>query len=234
MKQAPAQPPCLETEPLLGYEFKDPELLATALTHRSFGPCHNERLEYLGDALLDLIIAEALFFRFPQAAESDLSRLRANLVNNEQLAQLARRLKLGHRIRLGAGEHKSGGSYKDSLLGDAVEALFGAVYLDSDLEQCRALVLGLYAHLLEGLTLSNVPKDPKSKLQEYLQAKGSPLPSYKLVAEQGKAHTRLFTVQCHIPGLAEPILARGRSKRIAEQRAADAALELLSANAANS
>ncbi len=212
---------------VLGYDFADKELLATALTHRSFSKSNNERLEYLGDALLGMFIAEELFIRFPQAAESDLTRLRASLVKKETLAQLAKRLELGSYIRFGIGEHKSGGGQKGSLLGNAVEALIGAVYLDSNFENCRDIVLKLYSSLLDALTIDNIPKDPKSRLQEYLQANKKSLPAYNVIAEEGEAHNKLFTIECCIEGIAEPVMAKGRSKRNAEQTAARTALELM-------
>ena len=215
----------------LGYEFRDPELLTRALTHRSFGSNHNERLEFLGDALLGLFIADALFARFPAAAESDLTRLRSSLVNKETLARLARQLELGRHTRFGLGEHKSGGWRKKSLLSNTMEALIGAVYLDSGLEHCRNFILRLYASLLDELTVENVPKDPKSELQEYLQARKKSLPAYHVIAEQGEAHTKTFTIACRIDGIAEPVVASGRRKRDAEQAAAKTALQMIAPDA---
>ena len=216
---------------LLGYDFRDTELLHRALTHRSFGKEHNERFEFLGDALLGMFIADALFRKFPQAAESDLTRLRASLVKKETLASLAMQLDLGRYIRLGLGEHKSGGWQKRSLLANALEAMVGAVYLDSDLERCRVFTLRLFARLLEDLTVENTPKDPKTRLQEYLQANKKPLPSYRVIAEEGVAHSRLFTVECRVEGIAEPVVGKGKNKRHAEQAAADTALELIAPDA---
>ena len=209
---------------VLDYDFRAPSLLLTALTHRSFSKTNNERLEYLGDAVLGLFIAEQLFLRFPQAAESELTRLRASLVNREALARLARELDLGSHIRLGKGERNSGGQEKESLLADAMEALLGAIYLDSDLATCHRVLLKLYAPLLEGLTLETIEKDPKTELQERMQAQGKPLPSYHVIATAGEAHDRLFTVACQIEGLDEPVSATGKSKKIAEQNAAKLAL----------
>ena len=211
----------------LGYEFRNEELLGRALTHRSFSRDHNERLEFLGDALLGMLIADALFVRFPQAAESDLTRLRSSLVNKDTLAHLARQLDLGMHIRFGMGEHKSGGWRKKSLLSNTLEALIGAVYLDSDLEGCRMFILSLYASLLDKLTAENIPKDPKSELQEYLQARKKSLPVYQVVAEEGKAHNKLFTVECCVDGVAGPVVAQGRNKRDAEQLAAKMALQTI-------
>ena len=202
-----------------------------ALTHRSFSRDHNERLEFLGDALLGMFIADALFAKFPDAAESDLTRLRSSLVNKETLARLARQLDLGAHIRFGVGEHKSGGWRKKSLLSNAMEALIGAVYLDSDLENCRTFILGLYACLLSELTVDNIPKDPKSELQEYCQANKKSLPAYHVIAEEGVAHDKIFTIECRIDGIAEPVAAKGRSKRDAEQTAARTALQIISPDA---
>ena len=216
---------------VLGHGFSDNELLSRALTHRSFSRVHNERLEFLGDALLGMFIAEELFSRFPQAAESDLTRMRSSLVKKETLAQLAKHLDLGNHIRFGIGEHKSGGGRKESLLANALEALIGAVYLDSDLDNCRRCILKLYDPLLDAMTAGNVPKDPKSELQEYMQANRKSLPAYHVVAEEGGAHDKLFTIECRVDGLAEPVVAKGRSKRHAEQSAARTALERIAPDA---
>ena len=221
----------LHIKKILGHDFRDAGLLSQALTHRSFSRNHNERLEFLGDALLGLFIANELFIRFPDAAESDLTRLRSSLVKQETLAQLAKQLDLGSYIRFGIGEHKSGGGRKDSLLANAMEALIGAIYLDSDLESCRRFILAVYASLLDGLTLENIPKDPKSKLQEHMQADRKPLPAYNVIAEEGEAHNKMFTVECCIDGLARPIVAKGRSKRAAEQTAARTALDMIAPDA---
>ena len=224
----------LHIRDVLGYEFRDAQLLLKALTHRSFSRNHNERLEFLGDALLGMFIADALYAKFPAAAESDLTRLRSSLVNKETLARLARQLDLGAHIRFGPGEHKSGGWRKKSLLSNAMEALIGAVYLDSDLENCRLFILSLYACLFDELTGENIPKDPKSELQEYCQANKKPLPAYHVVAEEGDAHNKVFTMECRIDGIAEPVTAKGRSKRDAEQAAASAALKIISPDAGQS
>ncbi len=216
---------------LLSYNFRNTPLLDLAFTHRSFGKEHNERLEFLGDALLGLFIADALFAKFPEATESDLTRLRAALVKKQTLAGLASQLDLGRHLRLGLGEHKSAGWRKQSLLANSMEALVGAVYLDSDLEQCRSFVQTLFSRLLAELTVENIPKDPKSRLQEYLQANKKPLPSYQVVAETGVAHDRLFTIECHVEGIAKPVRASGKNKRDAEQAAADAALEIIAPDA---
>ena len=212
---------------VLGHDFSNTELLTMALTHRSFSRNHNERLEFLGDALLGMFIADELYIKFPEAAESDLTRLRSSLVKKEALAQLAKQLDLGSHIRFGIGENKSGGRQKESLLANTLEALIGAIYLDSDLENCRRFILKLYASLLDELTAENIPKDPKSELQEYLQANKKSLPAYNVVAEEGEAHDKLFTIECSIDGITKPIVAKGRSKRNAEQTAARAALEMI-------
>ena len=216
---------------VLGHDFSNTELLTMALTHRSFSRNHNERLEFLGDALLGMFIADELYIKFPEAAESDLTRLRSSLVKKEALAQLAKQLDLGSHIRFGIGENKSGGRQKESLLANTLEALIGAIYLDSDLENCRRFILKLYASLLDELTAENIPKDPKSELQEYLQANKKSLPAYNVVAEEGEAHDKLFTIECSIDGITKPIVAKGRSKRNAEQTAARTALEMIALDA---
>ncbi len=216
---------------VLGHDFSNTELLTMALTHRSFSRNHNERLEFLGDALLGMFIADELYIKFPEAAESDLTRLRSSLVKQETLAQLAKQLDLGSHIRFGIGENKSGGRQKDSLLANTLEAMIGAIYLDSDLENCRRFILKLYASLLDQLTTENIPKDPKSELQEYLQANKKSLPIYNVVAEEGEAHDKLFTIECCVDGVAKPIVAKGRSKRNAEQTAARTMLEKIALDA---
>ena len=169
----------------LGYAFQQPGLLEEALTHRSAAPRHNERLEFLGDALLNLVMAEYLFQRYPQASEGELSRLRANLVKGETLAEVARGLKLGEELRLGQGEIRSGGAQRESILADALEAIFGAVYLDGGLNACRALILHLYRDNLAGLASAGELIDPKTRLQEYLQARQQPLPIYSVLEIRG-------------------------------------------------
>ena len=222
----------LHSNNVLGHGFNDAGLLHRALTHRSFSRAHNERLEFLGDALLGMFIADELFIRFPEAAESDLTRMRSSLVKKETLAQLAKQLDLGSHIRFGIGESKSGGGRKESLLANALEALIGAIYLDSDLDKCRLCILKLFTPLLDAMTAENVPKDPKSELQEYLQANKKSLPAYNVIAEEGGAHDKLFTIECYVDGLAEPVVATGRSKRNAEQSAARTALEKIALDAA--
>ena len=203
------------------------ELLQTALTHRSSSHNNNERLEYLGDALLGFIIAEEVYNRFSQAPEGELTRLRASLVKKETLANLAREIELGDHLKLGPGELKSGGWRRDSILANALEAVIGAIYLDSDLDMCRECVLRLYQPLLTDISSDTFDKDPKTQLQEYLQARKQPLPKYDVIAEEGEVHARNFTVECRVTGVEKAIVAQGRSKRSAEQSAAQKALGIL-------
>lgn len=211
----------------LSYRFARPELLGEALTHRSAGRLNNERLEFLGDAVLNFLIAEALFRRVPAANEGDLSRLRANLVRRETLAEIAGEMSLGESLVLGPGELKSGGFRRNSILADALEAVIGAVYLDGGFDACAALVERLFASRLESLPSTESLKDPKTRLQEFLQGRQMPLPAYRLESEAGEPHKRVFHVTCDIEGLAEPVRASGRSRRAAEQEAARLALEAL-------
>lgn len=208
-----------------GHRFRDPELLARALRHRSAGAPHNERLEFLGDALVNLFVAEALYTRWPKVDEGALTRARAELVRESSLAQIARDLDLGSKLTLGPGEMKSGGHRRDSILADAVEALVAAVYLDSDFETCRATALPWFEPAMAALPPPNkVGKDAKTRLQEWLQGRQKPLPVYTLLAEEGDEHARTFRVGCT---LAQPEMAtegEGASRRAAEQAAAEAAL----------
>ncbi len=212
----------------LDLSFSDPELLQEALTHRSAGSRNNERLEFLGDAALGFIIAQELFQRFPKAKEGELSRMRASLVNQTALAQLARQQALGDWLILGSGELKSGGFRRDSILSDALEALIGAILEDQGIEACRHWVLKLFADKLVALEAGNWQKDPKTRLQELLQARGLPLPRYELITQQGSPHDRIFTVVCHVVLLDTPRQGKGSSRKQAEQRAAAAALKTLS------
>ncbi|WP_058836543.1 ribonuclease III [Luteimonas abyssi] len=210
-----------------GHRFADPGLLAQALTHRSAGAPHNERLEFLGDALLDLIAAEALYQRFPRADEGALTRARAELVRESTLARIARRLDVGPKLMLGPGEMKSGGHRRDSILSDAVEAVIAAIYLDAGFDACRAAVLAWLEPEFEGFRVDKVGKDAKTRLQEWLQGRQRALPQYSLLAETGDEHARVFRVECRI---AEPALVcegEGGSRRAAEQAAAAAVLEQL-------
>jgi ribonuclease III len=210
----------------LNYRFRDPLLAQLALTHRSIGKPNNERLEFLGDALLGAIIAEMLYEAHPKASEGELSRLRAQLVNGQALALVARELELGDELKLGPGELKSGGFRRDSILADAFEALVAAVYLDAGFEACREVVRGLFGERIAALRRSS--KDAKTRLQEWLQAGGWPLPQYELTASHGEDHAKTFDVSCII---SEPLPvqaeARGVSRRAAEQDAAETVLNQL-------
>lgn len=208
----------------LGYHFKDQDLMILALTHRSFAGRNNERLEFLGDAILNFVAGEALFERFPQAREGQLSRLRARLVKGETLAVLARGFELGDYLRLGSGELKSGGFRRESILADALEALIGAIYLDAGMDAARERVLAWLVSELDGLTLVDTNKDPKTRLQEFLQSRACELPRYEVVDIQGEPHCRTFMVECQVALLNEKTLGQGGSRRIAEQVAAAAAL----------
>lgn len=211
-----------------GYRFEDPGLLRQALTHRSAGNPHNERLEFLGDSLLNLIVAEQLYLRWPRADEGAMTRARAELVRESTLARIARELEVGDQLTLGPGEMKSGGHRRDSILADAVEAVIAACYLDSGFRACRALVLQWYEPLLEALPpLHQVGKDAKTRLQEWLQARQLPRPSYELLADTGDEHDKTFLVACMLEQPALSAEGSGSSRRAAEQRAAEAILEQL-------
>jgi ribonuclease-3 len=211
----------------LGYSFKDPQLLGQALTHRSAGKIHNERLEFLGDAILDMVIAERLFAMYPDAVEGELSRMRANLVNGEVLADIASGLGLGQHLQLGTGERKSGGKRRASILADAVEAVIAAVYLEGGLVQAGAVIDRLYAGRIAAKDISKPSKDSKTRLQEFMQAKGLPLPGYQVTDISGEAHDQTFTVACQVALLPVPQSGTGKSKRIAEQEAAARILNIL-------
>jgi ribonuclease-3 len=212
----------------IGYNFSSPALLKLALTHRSVGSQNNERLEFLGDSIINHIVAEALYQRFSKSREGEMSRMRANLVKGETLAELARELGIGDFVVLGAGERKSAGHRRESILADTLEALAGAILLDSDVEQCRNTVLAWFESRLKTLSAGAAEKDPKTQLQEILQARNQPLPEYDLVSVCGKDHAQQFQVACR---LNEPRLAvqgEGSSRRKAEMSAASAALRALS------
>jgi ribonuclease-3 len=204
----------------LGYRFRDPNYLARALTHRSAGGRHNERLEFLGDAVLGFIIAEALHRSLPDADEGHLSRLRAALVKRETLAEIARELDLGAQLRLGSGELKSGGYRRASILADGLEALIGAVYLDGDIAAARSVLERLYAGRLGNLPSPESLKDPKTRLQELLQGRGLPVPEYRVEEVAGQDHRQQFTVSCEVAGAIAPAVGHGSSRRRAEQAAA--------------
>ncbi|MFC3609150.1 ribonuclease III [Stutzerimonas tarimensis] len=211
----------------LGYQFKDRDLLLVALTHRSYAGRNNERLEFLGDAILNFVAGEALFNHFPQAREGQLSRLRSRLVKGQTLAVLARGFDLGEYLRLGSGELKSGGFRRESILADALEALIGAIYLDAGMEVARERVVAWLDGELQGLTLVDTNKDPKTRLQEFLQSRGHELPRYEVADIQGEPHCRTFYVECQVALLNEKTQGQGASRRIAEQVAAGAALVAL-------
>lgn len=210
-------------EQQIGYRFTDPSLLIRAMTHRSADRAHNERLEFLGDAVLGFLVAALLYERLPDADEGELSRLRASLVNRDTLASLARQLSLGEFIVLGAGERKSGGRDRTSILCDAFEALLGALYLDSGAEQCRQLLLMLLEPQLKGVRV----KDAKTRLQEVMQSRGKALPLYQVTSIDGEEHDQTFHVHCQVPLLDAVVTGSGRTRRQAEQLAARAALEAL-------
>lgn len=215
-------------ERALGYRFANPQLLVQALTHRSFGSPHNERLEFLGDSVLNFVVAWELFREFERSREGDLSRLRASLVRQETLHRLADALQLGNFLALGEGELKSGGFRRPSILADALEAIFGAVLLDGGFEAARSAVLRLYQPLLEGIDPRQSLKDPKTALQEWLQGRRLPLPNYVLVATRGEPHSQEFDVECRIEELGLATAGSGASRRGAEQQAAQRALERIS------
>jgi len=222
--------PVNELLPKLGYSYRDESLLELALTHRSCGKRNNERLEFLGDSILNFVIAEALFTQFPQAREGELSRLRARLVKGETLAEIARELGLGDFLRLGSGELKSGGFRRDSILADAVEAIIGSIHLDTGAEASKAFVLKLYFSRLDGLDMEETLKDSKTRLQEHLQSRRQALPAYELERVEGEAHDQTFHIRCDVALLSEPTRGVGSSRRQAEQEAARSALAALGLN----
>jgi ribonuclease-3 len=211
----------------IGHRFRSPELLQQALRHRSAGSPHNERLEFLGDALVNLVVAEALYSRWTKADEGTLTRARASLVRESYLAELARQMQLGDRLELGPGEMKSGGHRRDSILADAVEAIAGAIHLDAGFETCRQVVLEWFEPGLAELPTGKAEKDPKTRLQEWLQGRQLPRPTYRLLETLGDDHARVFRVACETtePPLEEQ--AEGSSLRGAEQLAAERVLALL-------
>ncbi|MCL9773460.1 ribonuclease III [Vibrio methylphosphonaticus] len=217
--------PIERLEKKLAYQFNDSERLALALTHRSANGTHNERLEFLGDSILSFVVADDLYHRFPKINEGDMSRMRATLVRGHTLAELGREFGLGDYLKLGPGELKSGGFRRDSILADAVEAIIGAIYLDSDVEKVREVVLGWYKSRLDAIEPGISQKDPKTRLQEFLQGRRKPLPVYTVTNIKGEAHNQEFTVSCEVMGLDKPVVGLGTSRRKAEQAAAEMALE---------
>jgi ribonuclease-3 len=216
-------------ENALGYHFVRPELLQQALTHRSFGSPHNERLEFLGDSVLNCVIASVLFDKFSSLREGDLSRQRANLVKQDTLAGIAQSLGLGDFLRLGEGELKSGGFRRPSILADGMEAVLGAIYLDAGFAEAKGTIEALYQPLLAEINPRESGKDAKTELQELLQARKLPLPQYNLLATRGEAHSQEFEVECLIPVLSISVRGVGGSRRHAEQAAARIAIKRASA-----
>jgi ribonuclease III len=214
----------------LGYEPRDPQLFAAALTHRSAARPHYERLEFLGDAVLNFLVGEHLYRTFPDADEGDLSRLRARIVSSEPLAEIAAEIGLGEVLQLGTGELKTGGFRRQSILADSFEAVCGALYLDGGLEIARAAVMVLLEPRIARLPAAASLKDAKTRLQEYLQSRGLPLPRYEVERTCGEAHEQTFWVSCEVAGLAERVSGRGSSRRRAEQDAAGQALAAIEAH----
>jgi len=208
----------------IGYEFQDKNVLVQAVTHRSYSSHNNERLEFLGDGVLNFIIAESLYAQFPTATEGHLSRLRALMVKQKTLAAIAREMELGDFLVMGVGELKSGGFNRDSILSDALEAIVAAVYGEAGFATTKDLLLGWFADRLSVLSLDQVLKDAKSRLQEHLQSYKEDLPDYEVLVTEGEAHEQTFTVQLSFRTLPQAITAKGTSRRIAEQNAAEAAL----------
>lgn len=211
----------------LGYVFRQPQLLELALTHRSFSAKNNERLEFLGDSVLGCSMSSALFHRFEMLDEGDLSRVRASLVKQASLAEIAQRLKLSDLLRLGEGELKSGGFRRPSILADALEAILGAVYLDGGFEAAKNVIERLYEPMLERVDPRTVGKDAKTLLQEYLQGHRLDLPVYQVIDTRGAAHDQEFEVSCEVPALNLRVVAIGTSRRAAEQAAAHSILQSL-------
>jgi ribonuclease III len=217
----------------LDYELRDPSLFAAALTHRSAARPHNERLEFLGDAVLNLLVAEDLFRRFPDADEGDLSRLRARIVSAEPLAEVAAEIEVGDALQLGSGELKTGGFRRQSILADAFEAVCGALYLDGGLEAARRALLPLLGPRIAQLPAAAALKDAKTRLQEYLQSRGLPLPRYEVERTEGEAHAQTFWVLCEVAALELRSSGHGSSRRRAEQEAAEGVLTLIAAEDTN-
>ncbi len=227
MAPSSSNPPLERLGSTLDYAFHDPRLLETALTHRSVASDNYERLEFLGDAVLEHVISHELFHRYPHCKEGDLSRLRSSLVKGETLAEIAQQLAVGDCLKLGPGELKSGGFRRTSILADAIEAIFGAISLDGGFDAARVVILRLYRPCFDSLPELDQLKDPKTRLQEFLQSRKMPLPSYQIVREEGSKHARIYVVQCEIPVLPDQIEGKGSSRRKAEQAAAEEAFRML-------
>lgn len=213
----------------LGYRFQQEALLRQALTHRSHSAQHYERLEFLGDSVLNCSIARALYDAFPQQPEGNLSRMRANLVKQDTLAGIAVQLNLGDYLRMGEGELKSGGFRRPSILADALESIIGAIFLEAGFEEARATVLRLFAPTIAAIDPNVSGKDAKTQLQEWLQGRRHPLPDYQLIDTRGEAHDQVFVVSCYIPALKMTATGQGKSRRAAEQEAAMAVLKQVGA-----
>lgn len=218
-----------ELEKLLGYHFKDKNLLQIALTHRSSGSVHNERLEFLGDSIVNFVIAEILFKQFTNASEGELSRWRASLVNRATLAELARTFSMSQFLILGQGELRSGGRERESILSCAMEAIIGAIYLDQDIKACYERILEWFQPWLSTLRHASSHKDPKSQLQEYLQQRRLALPEYQVEKLMGEAHQQVFFVRCEIKAFALTVVGQGTSRKRAEQEAATLMLNAIQA-----
>ena len=216
----------------IDYRFTDTGLLQKALTHRSMGSRNNERLEFLGDSVLNLVVSSRLFERYPDAQEGDLSRMRARLVRGVSLGEIATGIKLGKQINLGEGELRSGGFRRQSILADAFEALLGAIFLDGGYDTCRKVIISLFDPLIDNMPDVEDLKDPKTRLQEWLQGRARPLPVYTLQSEEGADHAKKFNVSCVIPDDGTRVEASGNSRRKAEQAAASLTLDLLMERAA--
>lgn len=213
----------------IDYQFEDSDLLEEALTHRSIGSFNNERLEFLGDSVLNMVVAARLFERYPDSSEGDMSRMRARLVRGVTLAKVAAGIGLGRQVAMGSGELKSGGFRRSSILADSFEAVLGAIYLDGGFEACREVILGFFDPLIEQLPHVDQLKDAKTRLQEWLQGRGRPLPVYTLSHEDGADHRKTFYVSCRLPDDGRESQESGDSRRKAEQAAAAAMLALLQA-----
>ncbi len=216
-------------ERLIGHDFSNKALLTQALTHRSFGSTNNERLEFLGDGVLNFIIASQLYLKFPKLDEGDLSRLRAHLVKEPTLGELALTLNIGDALKLGEGELKSGGWRRPSVLADALEAMIGAVFLDAGFSAAESVVIKLFTPLIEKIDPKAIGKDPKSLLQEYLQSKKIDVPSYEVLAIEGEAHCQTFRVECRVAKFNIVTQGEGTSRRAAEQQAAELANQEIAA-----
>ncbi|MBX4181022.1 ribonuclease III [Sodalis sp. CWE] len=214
-------------EERLGYFFQKQDLLLQALTHRSADSKHNERLEFLGDSILSYVIANALYQNFPYINEGDMSRMRSSLVCGDTLAKIAKEFEIGTYLRLGSGEFKTGGPYRESILADTMEALIGSIFLDSNIQTIEEKILNWYCSRLETIRPGNKQKDPKTRLQEYLQGHRLPLPLYRIVQVSGEAHDQMFTIHCQVSILINPVVGNGTSRRRAEQEAAERTLKLL-------